>query len=153
MSSLKSISLNLSEKFQRPEYFHEFFGGRAQDEVAEQIRSLREALGMTQAALAEKCDMKQSALSRLESADYSGWSFKTLRRVSEALDARLKISFEPRMAVIEHYRNMELHAQGLKPVEPVSVSRRATDQYQSIAPVGVTAQNLTPLRPLKRVAA
>ena len=95
---------------------------------------------MTQAALAEKCDMKQSALSRLESADYSGWSFKTLRRVAEALDARLQISIEPRMAVIEHYRNMELHAQGFKRVEPASSGRRATDQYQNIASVGVTAQ-------------
>ena len=51
--------------------------------------------------------MKQSAVSRIEQADYSGWSFNTLFRVADALEARLMVSFEPVEDVIDWYRRKE----------------------------------------------
>ena len=47
--------------------------------------------------------MKQSAVSRIEQASYSGWTFKTLLRVADALDAQVKVSFEAADDVIERY--------------------------------------------------
>lgn len=58
---------------------------------------------MRQIDLAKKSQMKQSAISRIEQADYSGWTFNTLLRVGEALDARLRITFEPAENVIARY--------------------------------------------------
>ncbi|MCH8314157.1 MAG: helix-turn-helix transcriptional regulator [Nitrospinae bacterium] len=85
----------------------EFFRERAKDEIAIQIRELREKLEMRQIDFAKQADMKQSAVSRIEQADYSGWTFKTLLKVAEALDARLKITFQPMDDVIAEYENRE----------------------------------------------
>ena len=118
--SLKPINLKLSEKFADPEYFHEYFAGRAQDEVASGIRDLREVRGMKQGDLAVAAEMKQSAVSRIEGAEYSGWTFNSLRRIARALDARLSIFFEPREAVIARYQTQELATVGLKIVGATS---------------------------------
>ena len=54
--------------------------------------------------------MKQSAISRIEQAEYSGWSFNTLLRVADALGARLRVTFEPAESVIERYEENEVVA-------------------------------------------
>ena len=114
--SLKPINLNLAAKFADPEYFHEYFGERAQDDVANGIRELREVRGMKQGDLAVAAEMKQSAVSRIEGADYSGWTFNSLRRIARALDARLSIAFEPRQSVIATYQTRALLSGGFREV-------------------------------------
>jgi len=47
--------------------------------------------------------MKQSAVSRIEQANYSGWNFKTLARIADSLDARLRIVLEASEDVIARY--------------------------------------------------
>lgn len=64
--------------------------GRAWD-VAFQIYDLRQKLGLTQKQLAEMVGTKQSNIARIESADYTGYTFKTLEKVTKALKARLEI--------------------------------------------------------------
>ena len=54
--------------------------------VATQIKVLREQRVMTQAALAEKADMRQPRLSVMEDAGYSNWSINTLKRLARAFD-------------------------------------------------------------------
>ena len=137
--SLKSIDLKLVEKFQNQEYFHEFFGGRAQDEVAAQIRDLREKNGLTQGALADKCEMKQSAISRLEDSQYAGWTFNTLRRVAAALDAKLTISFMPRKEVITQYEKMNLAERHFKVPERRTIPR--TEETKMYSSGVVTSEN------------
>lgn len=56
--------------------------------VARRIYDLRTRAGLTQAELAARVDTTQSAISRLEDADYEGHSLSTLRRIAEALGAR-----------------------------------------------------------------
>ncbi len=51
--------------------------------------------------------MKQSAISRIEQADYGNWSLNTLFRVADALDARLCISFDPIEEVVAQYKDEE----------------------------------------------
>lgn len=60
-----------------------------------QLRSMRQRRKLNQKQLAERSGTGQSAISRAEQAEYDGWTFKTLVTLAEALDARLRITFEP----------------------------------------------------------
>jgi transcriptional regulator with XRE-family HTH domain len=116
VSHLTSIKTKISEKLGDAEYRKRFFRGQAEDEIAMSIKALREKRKKRQVDLAKDSGMKQSAVSRIEQADYRGWSLKTLFRVADALDARLRIIFEPSETVIEHYRELEAGTfeQGMK---------------------------------------
>ncbi len=101
MSLLSRINLNVSSRLEKDKaYQRRFFAKLARKEVAGQLRQLREKRHLTQVQFAKLCKMKQSAVSRIEQADYSGWTYKTLARVAERLDARLRIIFEPAEDVI-----------------------------------------------------
>lgn len=112
MALTSRINLDISRRLETDvEFRNRFFRGQAQDEIATNIRGLREKRHMRQSDLAQKTGMKQSAVSRIEQADYSGWSFRVLFRVAEALEARLRITFEPAEDVIAYYREKELLAE------------------------------------------
>lgn len=49
---------------------------------------------MRQTDLAKAARMKQSAISRLEQAEYSRWGFNTLIRIADSLDARVIFRLE-----------------------------------------------------------
>ncbi len=68
--------------------------GEAWD-VALQIADLREKAGLSQKELAKLLKTSQQQISRLESPGYEGHSLSTLRRVAEALHARVRVVFEP----------------------------------------------------------
>ncbi len=68
--------------------------GQAWD-VALQIAALREQAGLSQKELARLLKTSQQQISRLESPDYEGHSLATLRRVADALHARVRVVFEP----------------------------------------------------------
>lgn len=108
--SLTDIQLGLTEKLRDPEYRHEFFKTITQDDIAAQIRSLREKRNMRQVDFAKAADMKQSAVSRIEQAEYSKWSFTTLLRVAKALDARLRVVFEPAEDAVREFAEAEQNA-------------------------------------------
>lgn len=59
--------------------------------VAEMILAAREKAGLTQGQLAKLVGTTQSAISRLEDADYDGHSLSMLRRIAEALDQRVEV--------------------------------------------------------------
>jgi ribosome-binding protein aMBF1 (putative translation factor) len=63
--------------------------------VAEMIYAARTATGLTQTELARRVGTTQSAISRLEAADYEGHSLSMLQRIAEALHARLELRFVP----------------------------------------------------------
>jgi transcriptional regulator with XRE-family HTH domain len=68
--------------------------GQAWD-VALQIAALRQQAGLSQKDLAKLLNTSQQQISRLESPGYEGHSLSMLRRVADALDARVRIVFEP----------------------------------------------------------
>jgi DNA-binding XRE family transcriptional regulator len=80
--------------------------GEAWD-VALQIADLRRQAGLSQKELATLLHTSQQQISRLESPGYEGHSLSMLRRVAEALHARVRVVFEPEA---EHV--------GLKVAEP-----------------------------------
>lgn len=110
MDSVTSIDLNVSEELKDPEFAKLFFHQMARDEIAIGIRKLREKRELNQTQLARLAGMKQSAISRLEQAEYSGWSFPTLIRIADALGARLKFIIDPIEDVIREYEREEREA-------------------------------------------
>jgi transcriptional regulator with XRE-family HTH domain len=68
--------------------------GEAWD-VALQITALRKKAGLSQKELARLLKTSQQQISRLESTGYEGHSLSMLRRVAEALHARVRVVFEP----------------------------------------------------------
>jgi ribosome-binding protein aMBF1 (putative translation factor) len=66
--------------------------------VAEMIHAARGEAGLTQAELARRVGTTQSAISRLEAADYEGHSLSMLQRIAEALHVRLEVRFVPEVA-------------------------------------------------------
>ena len=105
MDYTKPIDLKIAEKLRKDEdYRKAFFRAEAADSIALRIRDLRkERDDLTQAELAARADMKQSAISRIEQAEYASWSFNTLSRVAEALDSHLVVTFERNEDAIRKY--------------------------------------------------
>jgi len=108
MALVSSLKLKIAEKLEGDKGFRKrFFRGQVQDQIAMCIKALREERHLRQIDLANESKMKQSAISRIEQADYSAWSFNTLFRIADALDARLRVTLEPIEDVIEQYRMKE----------------------------------------------
>jgi len=63
--------------------------------VAREIHELRTSRSLSQTQLAELVGTRQSAIARLEDADYEGHSLRMLRRVAEALHAHLTVHLVP----------------------------------------------------------
>ncbi len=103
-----NFSARLATELKQPSFRRRFFRAQAEEEIAQQIRELRETRKLRQVDLAAKAAMKQSAVSRIEQASYSAWTFKTLLRVAEALDAQLRVGFEAAEDVIARYEAEEL---------------------------------------------
>jgi transcriptional regulator with XRE-family HTH domain len=59
--------------------------------VGAEIYRARNEAGLTQQELADRVGMKQSAIARLEDADYEKQSLTTLKRIALALGKRLEI--------------------------------------------------------------
>src|SRR5687767_7350730 len=93
--SFTSISLGLRELLRDPKRRHEFFKTTTQDDIASQIRALRKKRGLTQVGFAREAGMKQSAVSRIEQAEYASWTLPTLFKVAFVLNARWRVILQP----------------------------------------------------------
>lgn len=103
MEPASSIDLQLAEKLRDPEYRRKFFLAEVSAQIAAQIIALRKRRGLSQSQVAEKIQTGQSAISRVERADYRNWSFNTLRKIADALDARIRMTIEPSEDVLFEY--------------------------------------------------
>lgn len=79
--------------------------------IAEEIYKRRKAKGMTQSSLAKAIGTSQSVIARLEDADYSKYSVRTLQRIAAALDAELGVRF------VDKFDSIEINEQYSAPVE------------------------------------
>ena len=62
-------------------------------EIAQQIYDLRAARGFSQKELADLVGTTASVICRLEDADYRGHTMNMLRRIAQALNCRVEVSF------------------------------------------------------------
>jgi transcriptional regulator with XRE-family HTH domain len=85
----------LEEQLQDPDFAARFERAGEAWDVGMQIVALRQQAGLSQKELAKLLNTSQQQISRLESASYEGHSLSMLRRVGEALHARVRVVFEP----------------------------------------------------------
>ena len=85
----------LEEQLKDPAFATRFKRAGEAWDVALQIASLREEAGLSQKDLAKLLGTSQQQISRLESPGYEGHSLSMLRRVADALHARVRVVFEP----------------------------------------------------------
>jgi DNA-binding XRE family transcriptional regulator len=64
-------------------------------EIAQKIYELRTKAHLTQSELAHRIGTRQSVISRLEDADYDGYTLKILDKIAEAVNCHLKVEFVP----------------------------------------------------------
>jgi transcriptional regulator with XRE-family HTH domain len=105
--SLSSIDLGLREVLADPVRRQAFFRAITQDDIAAQIRALRKKRRLTQTQFAALADMKQSAVSRIEQAEYASWTLATLFRVAAALDARWRVILQTSEEAVSEFEDIE----------------------------------------------
>lgn len=86
----------LKDQLQEPGFATRFARAGEAWDVALQLAALRKRVGLSQKDLARRLNTSQQQISRLESPGYEGHSLSMLRRVAAALDARVKVTFEPK---------------------------------------------------------
>ena len=106
--SVNRVRLQLIDELKDKNFRDDFFAGQASDELAMGIQSLRKRRGLTQPELAKQSGMQQSAVSRIERAEYSGLGFKTLLKVARTLDARLRITIEASEDALHEYESQAI---------------------------------------------
>lgn len=67
---------------------------RVNAHVARMIKDMRERAGLSQAELAEAIGTGQSAISRLEDADYEGHSLRMLQKIADVLEQKLIVELK-----------------------------------------------------------
>ena len=90
-----NFDLYLEEQLKDPVFAERFERAGEAWDVALQLAALREKAGLSQKDLARKLHTSQQQISRLESPSYEGHSLSMLRRVAHALNAEMKVVFEP----------------------------------------------------------
>src|SRR5579863_4275605 len=78
-----------------PAFAERFAQAGAAWDVALQLAALRKKAGLSQKELARRLKTSQQQISRLESPDYEGHSLSMLRRIARALNAQVRVEFDP----------------------------------------------------------
>lgn len=89
-----SLRTRLRRQLRNKEFRHAYADEQLNLSISTQIKAVREKQKMSQATLSERIGTKQAGISRIESANYCRWSIAVLRRLAEAFDLRLRVSFE-----------------------------------------------------------
>lgn len=89
-------SRELIEKYKKdnPNIENEIKKEKSNCRAALLVFKMRKAAKLTQKELAERLNTNQSAISRLEDADYDGHTMSMLDRVAEATGRRIRIQAE-----------------------------------------------------------
>ena len=91
---MEEIRNGLADELKDPEARRDYADEFLSSYIALQIKTLRQQRGWSQAELAQRAGMKQSRISAMEQADYSGWSLRTLQRLAAAFDLAFVAGFE-----------------------------------------------------------
>lgn len=89
-----AFDLKLGKEMKSTRFATAFQKELSRNRLANQIASLREKQGWTQADLARKIGTTQSGIARLENPNYRNYSLKTLEKVAAVLNARLIVGLE-----------------------------------------------------------
>jgi len=93
-ANMNDLAVILKQTFKDKDYRHGYVDDFLNAYIATQIKVLREQRGWSQKELADHAGMMQPRISVLENVNYSSWSIKILRKIAEAFDLTLCVSFE-----------------------------------------------------------
>ena len=91
---MKTLQDLKRELMQNPEFAREYEALEPEHQIARQLIALRLERGLSQAELAERAGTKQASVSRVERGVTTP-SLPLLKRLAEALDARLEVQLVP----------------------------------------------------------
>lgn len=101
------------KKLRSKVYRASFAEAAASTQIATQIRLLRERAGLSQSDLAKKLGTRQSAVARLEDANYGRQSLAVLHRIAKTFDVVAWVEFVPYSMLLR--RTADLSPQALTP--------------------------------------
>lgn len=93
----------LLKKLSKKEYRDAYAEESVKTSLPFQIKAMREQRDWSQAILGRKTEMKQNAVSRLESAEYGNLSINTLLRLANAFDCGLLVKFVPFSRLLKEF--------------------------------------------------
>lgn len=96
------------------------------------ICEARTRAGLTQKELADRVGMLQSAIARLENANYHGHSMKILQRIAESLGSRVEIRFIKRQARKSVIPIEDISIENPKRNADSNISRRGANRSGSL---------------------
>ena len=96
---------SFKEELKDEEYRYGYAESFLNSSIATQLAVIRDQRGMTQEQLADLVGTKQTGISRIENANYSGWSIKMLKKIARALGCRLRVSFETFGTLLDEDKN------------------------------------------------
>lgn len=101
------------KKLRSKVYRASFAEAAAGTQIATQIRLLRETAGLSQSELAKKLGTRQSAVARLEDANYGKQSLAILHRIAKTFDVVAWVEFVPYSTMLR--RTADLSPKALTP--------------------------------------
>jgi Predicted transcriptional regulators len=140
---MSELGIKLKKEFKDKEYAHVYVDEFLNASIATQIKVLREQRGWTQKHLASLTGMKQSRISLLENINYSQWSISTLKKIAEAFDLTLNVSFESfsmRIRDIENFNRKSLER--LSRMDDLSSAFKGQAKLQGLASASQLSLNL-----------
>ena len=84
----------LSKELRDKEFAKDYYVEIERTRIAVEISRFRKKAGITQKELANMINTTQSAVSRLENPEYKKYSLSVLRRVANALNLEISVSFK-----------------------------------------------------------
>lgn len=91
---MRTLEKALAERMQDPAFRAQYEALEPEFAIMQAIIDARKQSGLTQKQLAEKTGIAQGDISKLESGSANP-SLRTLRRLAEGMDMRLKLEFVP----------------------------------------------------------
>jgi transcriptional regulator with XRE-family HTH domain len=128
-ASMSDLANILKQGFKDKDYRHGYADEFLNSSIATQIKVLREQHGWSQKELAKHAQMKQPRISVMENVNYSSWSINILRKLAEAFELTLCVSFESfgkRLADIERFSREALERFSFED-DPVFAEREERD--------------------------
>lgn len=93
-----SFKKHLAEQMKNPAFKKAWRNLDPEFELLESMIKAREKSGVSQSELSRRTGIKQPAISRLESGGYIKATVETLKKIANALDAKLVVKLQPKKA-------------------------------------------------------
>jgi len=90
----RTLKEHIAEHMKNPEFKKAWHDLDTEFELLESMIKAREKAGLTQEELAKRIGTKQPALSRLERGAFKRATVETLKKIADALDAKLVIKLQ-----------------------------------------------------------